>query len=147
MQNLFGSVETIKADGNMYWGMGDGKLGMINVRDIADCCTSILLNGGHENKIYTPTGPESVSFEDVAKVISESTGKDVNYVPVTIEAVGQAIRDMGWGDWGAEVMMDYSKAYSEGWGDFTNDDVKTITGHEPRSIKTFVDDIFVHALA
>ncbi len=114
MQNLFVSVETIKTDGNMYWGMDDGKLGMIDVRDIADCCASLLLNSGHEGKIYTPTGPATISFQDIADIISNGLGKPVKYVPISIEAVGEAIRNAGWGEWGAQVMMDYSRAYPGG---------------------------------
>lgn len=141
MQNTFMSVESILADGNMYWGMGEGKLGLIDVRDITDCCVKILLEGGHENKIYTPTGPESISFSEIAKIIGGGIQKDVTYVPVPEEAVRKAILDMGWGEWGAQIMVDYSKAYSEGWGDFTTQDVETITGNKPRSYKQFFDEV------
>jgi uncharacterized protein YbjT (DUF2867 family) len=146
MQNLFGSVETIKADGNMYWGMGDGKLGMIDVRDIANCCASLLLGTGHEGKIYTPTGPETISFHDIADIISRGLDKDIKYVPISIEAVGEAIRKAGWGEWGANVMMDYSRAYAEGWGEFTNDDVEIITGNKPGSFQQFFDEVLAYAL-
>lgn len=146
MQNIYGSLETIKSDGHMYWGMGDGKLGMIDVRDIADCCASLLLGSGHEGKIITPTGPNTISFYDIAETISKGLDKPVSYVPISIEAVGEAIRTAGWGEWGANVMMDYSRAYAEGWGDFTNDDVEAITGHKPRSFQQFHDEVFAYAL-
>jgi len=146
MQNIFGSLNTIKTDGNMYWGMGDGKLGMIDVRDIADCCASLLLGSGHEGKIYTPTGPDTISFHDIADTISKGIGKPVTYVPISIEAVGEAIRNAGWGEWGANVMMDYSRAYAEGWGEFTNDDVEIITGKKSRSFQQFYDEVFADTL-
>jgi len=146
MQNLFGSVDTIKSDGNIYLGMGEGNLGMVDVRDIADSTVSLLLNEGHDNKIFTLTGPESMNFSTAASTLSESAGKQINYVPVPLEAVREAILGMGWGEWGAQIMVDYSKAYSEGWGDFTNDDVETITGNKSRSFKQFADDMLSHAL-
>lgn len=146
MQNAFAALDSIKGDGNMYWGMGDGKMGMIDTRDIADCVVAVVMNGGHHNKIFTPTGPASISFYDAADIMTESLGKKVNYIPVSIEAVGEAIRASGWGEWGAQVMMDYSKAYSQGWGDFTNDDVKTITGKTARSFKNFFEEAMKPAL-
>jgi len=146
IQNIFASVESIKEQGVFYMGMGEGKLGMIDVRDIADCAVSLLLKGGHDNKIYTPTGPESIPLDRVAKAITDGIGKEVKYVAVSIEAVGDAIREMGWGEWGAQIMMDYSQAYSDGWGDFTTDDVKTITGNDARSIDNFVSEVFSYAL-
>lgn len=146
MQNLFASTETIISEGNMYMGMGEGSLGMIDVRDIADCAVSIILNGGHQGKIYTPTGPESIPFNKVAEIISNGLDKTVNYIPVPLEAVRQAIIDAGWGEWGAQVMVDYSKAYSEGWGDFINNDVETITGQKPRSFMQFNNEVLNPAL-
>ena len=146
MQNIFASLETINTEGNMYWGMGDGKLGMIDVRDIADCCASLLLGKGHEGKIYTPTGLDTISFQDIADIISRGLHKAVTYVPISIEAVGEAIRNAGWGEWGARVMMDYSRAYAQGWGDFTNDDVEIITGKKSRSFQQFYDEVFASAL-
>lgn len=146
MQNLFGSVETINADGNMFWGMGDGKLGLIDVRDIVDCVVSLLLKGGHDNKVFTPTGPESISFHDMARIISSSLGKPVNYIPVSLDTVRDAILGLGWGEWGARIMVDYSRAYSENWGDFVNSDAETIIGHKSRSFQNFMDEVLVHAL-
>jgi uncharacterized protein YbjT (DUF2867 family) len=141
MQNIFGNLESLKAEGKMYLGMGEGSLGMIDVRDIADSFAAILLKGGHINKIYNSTGPESITFADTARIISEGIGKPVEYVPIPIEAVGEFIIKAGWGEWGAQVMMDYSKAYSEGWGDFTNDDVETVTGNKARGFKQFYDEV------
>jgi uncharacterized protein YbjT (DUF2867 family) len=141
MQNLFMSVPTILEQGNMYWGMGQGKLGMIDVRDIADCIVTLLTNGGHEGKIYNPTGASSITFTEAAAIIAKGIVKPVHYIPIPIAAVGEALRSMGQGEWVAQLMMDYSKAYSEGWGDYTNDDVKTITGHKARSFQQFFDEV------
>ena len=78
MQNLFMSVPTILEQGSMYWGMGDGKLGMIDVRDIADCMVSLLTNGGHENEILNPTGATSITFGEAATIISKRIGTPAN---------------------------------------------------------------------
>ncbi len=146
MQNVFMSVPTILEQGNMYWGMGEGKLSMIDVRDIADACVSLVMQQKHQNKIYHLNGPESISFSDIAETVSEGLGKTVNYVPVPIEAVGDGIRKAGMGEWFAGVMMDYSKAYSTGWGDIINDDFEKITGKKPRNFKQFFDEVLVWGL-
>lgn len=141
MQNLFMSVPTILEQGAMYWGMGQGKLGLIDVRDIADCFVSLLTNGGHEGKILNPTGASSITFTEAAAIISKGIGKPVNYIPVSIEAVGEALISMAQGEWVARLMMDYSKAYSQNWGDYTTNDVETITGHKSRSFQQFFDEV------
>ncbi|MCH8013050.1 MAG: SDR family oxidoreductase [Candidatus Marinimicrobia bacterium] len=144
MQNLWMSIPTIQEQSQIYWGMGDGKLGLIDVRDIADMAVKILLNGSHQGEILNPTGPDSITFTQVAEAISKSLDKEVTYVPVSYEQVRKSIIEMGWGDWGGQIMYDYSKAYTEGWGDFTTDDVKKVTGNKARSIDQFVNEVLAY---
>jgi len=146
MQNLFYALQTIKEQGNMYWGMGDGKMGLVDVRDLADSYAEVLVNGGHENKIYTPTGPESITFHDMAKIISDVSGKQVNYVPVPPDAVYDSLKGMGADDFSARLMKQYSIAYGDNWGNFVNDDVETVTGHKARSFKEFAEEVMAPAL-
>jgi len=146
MQNLFMSAETIGSDGVMYWGMGEGHLGMVDVRDIADFTLKVITEEGHNGKMYTITGPTPISFHDAAKALSTALGKEVNYVAVPLEAVTESILSMGMGEWFAQVMTDYSRAYSEGWGDFTTDDFKSVTGKSPRSIEAFASEVFAPAM-
>ena len=146
MQNLLYSVSTIKEHGKIYWGMGQGKLSMIDVRDIADCCVSIIVNGGHHNMIYNPNGPESISFSEIANIMSERLNRTITYVPVSIEDVGESLRAMGSDEWGARLMMDYSRAYSQGWGDISNNDVEIITGRKARSFRQFFDEVMAPVL-
>ena len=124
----------------MYWGMGDGRLGVVDVRDIADVAIEVLTDEAHAGKTYTLTGPASITLNDVASSIGAALGKDVRYVPVSIEQVEEATRPM-MGNWGAKTMGQYSKAYSENWADFTTASVKDITGHEPRSIHDFANEV------
>ncbi|MTI30129.1 SDR family oxidoreductase [Xanthovirga aplysinae] len=143
MQNLLGALESIKCESKMYWGMGDGKLGLVDVRDIADCVTKLLVEGEHDGLIYTLTGPASISFYQMAEVLSQSLDKQVEYVPISVDEVYKAFLQMGMDDWFAQVMRDYSKAYSENWGDYTTGDVEVITGNEPRSFRQFSEEVFL----
>ena len=145
MQNLFMSVPTIQSQGNMYWGMGEGSIGLIDVRDIADSLVALGAYGGHHGQVYIQTGPESLTFAEMAKTISKAIGKPVNYSAIPVEAVGEAIRGFGMGDWFAQVMMDYSRAYARGWGDFVNGNVEAITGNPARSFSQFVNEVYAPA--
>jgi uncharacterized protein YbjT (DUF2867 family) len=145
MQNLFGSAESILAQGMMFQGTGDGRLGFIDVRDIADVATAALLDTQWDRGIYELTGPESISYGDVAKLLGEALGREVKYVPVTPEQVRESIVKKGWGDWAAGIMADYSAAYAKGWGDFTTSFVEKIAGHPARSYATFLREVFVPA--
>ncbi len=146
MQNLLMSVPTLQSQGAMYWGMGEGAMGIIDVRDVADSLASLGIYGGHHGQIYVQTGPESLSFADMAEIIGEALGKPVKYNAIPVEAVGEAIRGFGMGEWFAQVMMDYSRAYARGWGDFLNGNVEAITDKPPRSFAQFVKEILAPAI-
>ena len=140
MQNTLMAAGTVASDGAVYMPMKDGKLGMIDVRDIVDVAAKVLTEDGHQGKTYGLTGPASISFHDVAAGLSKALGKDVKYVDVPLEAGREAMVGMGLSEWMADAMTEYSKAFSEGLGDFTTSDVQELTGHPARSFETFARD-------
>ena len=76
MQNTLMAAETVASDGVFYMPFKDGNLGIIDIRDIAAVAAKVLTQDGHEGKTYTPTGPASISFHDVASGLrGHSPGK------------------------------------------------------------------------
>ncbi len=139
MQNLLGSAPSIAQGGAFYMDMGSGKLGMIDATDIGAVAARILSDPPelHHGKIYTPTGPESLSFEQVAGELSEVLGKPVRYVPVPHEAARQAMLQNGLSPWLTGLVTEYAGAYSNGWGDFTTPHVPEVIGRSARSFRDF----------
>ena len=98
MQNLMMAAQSVAQQGAMYFALGDGKMGLIDSRDISEFAAHVLTTAGHEGKTYALTGPASISRHQVAAAIGEAIGKAVKYVPVTIEAQRQSILQMGMDD-------------------------------------------------
>ena len=140
MQNIMMAAQTVASEGVVYMAMKEGKIGMIDVRDVVDVAVKVLTEDGHEGETYTLTGPESISFHDVATGLSKAIGKQVNYVNVPLEAARQAMVGMGLPEWVADAFGEYMTAFSEGYGDFTTADVENVTGHPARSYETFARD-------
>jgi len=95
MQNSMMAAQTVASDGRIYMPFKNGRVGMPDVRDIVDVAAHVLTTGGHQGREYIVTGPESISFHDVAAALSEALGKDVQYVNVPLEAGKQAMLGMG----------------------------------------------------
>jgi uncharacterized protein YbjT (DUF2867 family) len=140
MQGMMMAAQTVASEGAFYMPMKDGKLGMIDVRDIVDVAVKVLTEDGHDSKTYTLTGPASISFHDVAAGFSKALGKEVKYVDVPLEAAREGIIGMGMSEWFADAMSEYFQAFSEGYGDFSTPDVEKVTGNPPRSYETFAND-------
>jgi uncharacterized protein YbjT (DUF2867 family) len=140
MQNLLGFAGGIARDGAFYLNMGEGRLGLVDTRDIAEMAAAVLLDEStrHDGKIYTPTGPETLGLAAVARELGDVLGRSVRYVPVPDEAFGASLLEFGMSPWLAGMTVEYGRAYAAGWGDFTTTHVKDVLGREPRSFARFV---------
>lgn len=74
---------------------GDTREPFIDVDDIAEVATVALTQEGHNGEIYEVTGPQLMSFGDVAAEISKATGNDIDYTCVPHEAFVNGVRDSG----------------------------------------------------
>ncbi|WFE53461.1 NAD(P)H-binding protein [Micromonospora sp. WMMD1155] len=137
MQNLLAA----KAGEHLYGLFGEAKVGLIDARDIAAAGAAILAAPErHEGRIYTPTGPESITLHQAAEDIARATRKPVRYVPQSPDEARDGLLHAGLDEWSAEVLAEYRVAYGSGWGDFTNDHVEQVVGRAPRSFAEFADD-------
>ncbi len=145
MQNTMMAAQTVASDGAVYIPFEEGKVGMIDVRDIVDVAVKVLTEDGHEGRSYNLTGPASISFGDVAAALSKALGKQVNYVNVPLEAAREGMIGMGMSEWFADAMVGVFQTLRR-YGDFTTPDVEKVTGNAPRSYETFARD-FVEVFA
>ena len=140
MQNVMMGASTVAADGVIYMPFKDGRVGMIDARDVADAAAAVLLSDGHEGRTYVLTGPRSISLYHVAAALSGSLGKPVQYVDVPPEAGKQAMLGMGVPEWIADGFVELFADFSVNWGDRVSPDVEQLTGHPARSIEQFARD-------
>ena len=140
MQNTMMAAQTVASEGVVYMPFKDGKVGMIDVRDIGDFAAKVLTEDGHQGQTYALTGPASISFHDVAATLSRALGKVVRYTDVPLQVAREGMLGMGLSEWFADALNEYSTAFSEGYGDFTTNDVQHVTGHPARSYETFARD-------
>jgi uncharacterized protein YbjT (DUF2867 family) len=140
MQNTLVTARTVASEGRIYQPFKDGKLGMIDARDIGEVAAKVLTEEGHEGKVYTLSGPAAISFYEVAEALSEVLGKEVRYVNISLEDAKRAMLNMGLSEWRADVLIEYAKAHSEGYSNFTTEDVEQLTGHPATSYKEFATD-------
>jgi len=146
MQNLLGSLDTIIEQNAFYLNAGEGRIGAIDARDVAEIAAKILTDqpDHHHAKIYTPTGPEAITFAHAAGQLQQATGNDVSYVSVPDDTARQSMLDAGVSHWLAGMLVEYGQAFSTGWSDCTTNHVKELLGRPPRRFADFARD---HAAA
>jgi NAD(P)H dehydrogenase (quinone) len=146
MQNLLQSVRTLRDEGKIYFGVGSGKIGLIDSRDIADAAIAAATSETWDGETLELTGPAAIDYFAVASAIGKELGREITYIPVPPAAVGEAARRHGADEWTANATVEFCAAYAKGWGDFATDAVMKVTGHAPRSISDFAREVLVPAL-
>jgi NAD(P)H dehydrogenase (quinone) len=67
-------------ENGIFFPAGDGKVPFIPRTDIGEAAAVVLTTPGHDYKTYAITGNTAYSFEEIAGMLSDITGKKVKYL-------------------------------------------------------------------
>ncbi|AIQ71718.1 oxidoreductase [Paenibacillus graminis] len=143
MQNLtdarHGHGQSLRQSGHLYTAAGDGKIGFVDADDIAAVGFHALTDKEPHNRELIITGPESLTYDDVAGVIRSVTGLNAKHIRVTPEQLTERHKAAGLPESYAEYLagMDV-RIRLEGMEDQVTDTVLRVTGREPRSLEQFI---------
>ena len=140
MQNFIFDVETIKNQNAFFAPMGDGKIAMIDARDIAAVAVKTLTVDGHENNTYVLTGPKSISYHDISNAFTFFLGKDIKYIPISSEEAHKGMLDSGMPEWLADDLTGLNKVFAAGKASDISHDVEKVTGRKARLFKDYLND-------
>lgn len=141
-QNVLMAAPTIAEQGAIYWDWADGKVAMIDVRDIVDSAVAVLTGDGglFAGERFVLTGPEAIGFADVAETLSRVLGREISYVAVPHEAALDGMKAMGMPEWIAEAYVELNRGFEDGFADMPTDAVEKLSGHPARSFEQFARD-------
>ncbi|MFQ5918739.1 MAG: SDR family oxidoreductase [Thermoplasmata archaeon] len=141
MQNFVNlSGPTIKAQSAIYSSAGEAKVGYVDARDIAAVAAEALTGDGHEGKIYTTTGPEALSYDQVAEVLSEALGRRISHVHMSEEDERKGMEERSAPDWIIQTYVEGGRILREGRLSAVLPTVEEVTGKKPRSFEQFARD-------
>jgi uncharacterized protein YbjT (DUF2867 family) len=138
MQNLLRFAPTIRASGALVGSLNQGKVAMIDVEDIAAVAVMALTTSAHVGKAYVLTGPEALSYPDVADRLSRSLGRTVTYKDVPLAVMRERLLASGMPEWHVNVQVDFSTALSAGQASTVTDVVEAVTANPPRTFDQFI---------
>jgi uncharacterized protein YbjT (DUF2867 family) len=140
MQNLLAFASEVAASGVLTAPMRDGRVAMIDARDVAAVAVATLTTPGHAGKAYTLTGPAALSFADVAVTLSSSTGGPVTFHDQPPEARQRQLVAAGLPAWHLGLRMEFWAVLSEGGASAVTDTVQSVTGTPPRTFARFAGE-------
>ena len=144
MQNFVNFYsQTIKEQGAFYLPAEDAKVNFVDARDIASVAVKALVDEDKNyNKTYMVTGPEGLSYHQAAEILSNATGKKIDYVNISEEETREALKKTGMDDWLISTILGLYKLYRKGYASEVSSAVEEVTG---RKATTFVEFATDHA--
>lgn len=111
----------------------------IDADDIAEVVVAALTEDRHVGSLYEVTGPELLTFADVVNTISEATGRNISYVPISFEEFADGLRDEGFPD---DLVTGYTDLFAtvlDGRNSRLSNGVERALGRPPRSFRDYAD--------
>jgi uncharacterized protein YbjT (DUF2867 family) len=146
LQNIPEStIPAIDRAGNFYVDAGPARISMVDTRDVAAVAAAALTEPGLAGASYDVTGPEALSYADVAAKLTQMMGRQISYVDAPDDAVRQGLLAAGLDDWFANALVglyqDYRRSGMDGYAAQVTGTVQRLTGRSPRSL----DDLLAEA--
>ena len=142
MQNFINfHSPSIKGNNAFYIPLEDAKVSLVDVRDIAAVAVKSLIDEDrHKNKIYLITGPEALSYHQVAEILSNTTGRKIDYVNISDVEARAAMKEIGMSDWLINTVSELSDYFRKGKASEISSAVEEVTGNKPISFSQFAND-------
>jgi uncharacterized protein YbjT (DUF2867 family) len=124
---------------------GDRKLPAVATRDIAAAASRLLLDARWSGTGEVPLlGPEDLSYDDMAEIMSQVLGKDVRFQQSTFEAYKDRFLRLGMSDAMAQGYADMARAKNEG---LDNGVQRTPQNSTPTSFRQWCEEVLKPAVA
>jgi uncharacterized protein YbjT (DUF2867 family) len=145
MDNLLRFVEPIRNGGVFFAPIaGDRKLPSCATRDIAAAAARLLLDHSWDGAGHVAVlGPEDISYNDMAEIISEVLGKPVRFQQIPGEALKQRMLDAGVSDAMAQGVVDMWAAKDSG---LDNAEPRTPESTTPTSFREWCEEVLKPAV-
>jgi len=131
MTNLLAWAHAIKSEGVVRSSTGDGRRPFIHSEDIASVCVAALLSDEHRGQSLPITGPESLTFGDVTRIISKMIGKPIAYQAISDEEARKRYSPVSGSVEETEAHVALWRAIREGRLAATTDCVERSLGRKP----------------
>ncbi len=142
MQNVVTFMgQTIKSEGVFYSASGEARISHVDVRDIAAVAVKSLTESGHEGKAYTLTGPEALTYDELARELTDVLGRSIRHLNLSPSDLKNGMLGEGMPGELADRMLDLERYFREGHASRLTNDITEVTGHRPRRFSQYVRDV------
>lgn len=140
LQNLQRTAEAVRKTGRLAAPMAHDAMPLVDARDVGAAAAAILADpGAHAGKTYRLTGPEAITYDQIAAALADLTGRPVAYEAVDPHDYEARLRVRDLPGWRAFDLAHILYAY-EPPDNAVSADFAALTGRPPATLGRFLAD-------
>ena len=121
---------------------GTGRTAFTTRSDMAEAAANILISEGHENKEYVIANESNYSFNEVAMILSELSGKQIQYSSPSAEIFNDTLTKAGVPMESVVMVAAFCEAIKQGEFSKTGNDLGKLLGRKPTTLKEFLKSVY-----
>lgn len=133
-------LATIREEDAIYSNTEDGRVSFISADDIAHAAFVLLTGERGQNRDFTITGDEPMSYDEVAEQIGKARGRAVTHSRISSEELVARFIVRGIPEASARVLAFGYQGIAGGAFDWTTDTFQHLTGRAPTRFQAFAHD-------
>jgi len=98
--------------------------------------------GKYDNKFIELTGPEAISWTNIADIISAITGENYRYVSPEVPEFLETMKTNGTPAWMGPALKEMQQAVAHGEFTKVTDDLESILGRKPETVMNFLKSVY-----
>jgi NAD(P)H dehydrogenase (quinone) len=126
--------------GKLVTNAGAGRIAPISRSDCAAAAAAALTSDGHEGQTYEITGPEALSQLDIARLLTEVSGRPVDVIESRDRKLLWGLSRLGTPKPVARSIVQLGVATREGYFDVVDPAFETLVGRPPRTLREILVD-------
>jgi len=128
-------------NGTVALPMPKAEIPFVDVNDIADVVSKVLVDDSYNGQTLTVTGPQKRTFKQVVEIMAEAANKHIQFVPISIEEFKEGMKQAGLPD---SYVWLFGYLFQEVLGNPENqevsDDVAKVLGRPATDFEAFARD-------
>jgi len=134
-------LDDIRDRDRLYVPVDDGEAAFVDLRDVAEVVAEVLRDPRpHAASAYHLTGRAALSFDEVAALLTEASGRAIAYEPASVLGYARHVRRAG-RPWGAAVVQTALHwLLRRGQGAAVDPTLEALLGRPPRTMRDYVFD-------
>jgi NAD(P)H dehydrogenase (quinone) len=120
----------------------DGIAAYATRNDMAEAAANILTGTGHENKKYIIANTENYSMDDIAEILSEIKGEEVEYASPTNKDYVETLVNAGFPQQLANSLVGFCEAIKQGEFETETTDLEYLISRKPTTLEEYFSLIY-----